>query len=238
MRLSSLTFERKVICLLDVPVSIFYFLGQFELAGSEPGSEKETRSSAQDNCSAKSLALPYIAYVHTGRGVQAGGSRQGVQAEGGPGRGGGSRPGGPGRGGGLQARGGPGRGARGHFIHLAIYCTTTWCLPQRDFAQQICIHFTGTERRRIAAANQRSPAGCAARPTQPRISLSSFCAAKHEEQAHDSARCVNQSHRAFTSSKHISLHILCRRERCLLHNHAHISEFKQRRLEPKLRTPH
>ncbi len=32
---------------------------------------------------------------------------------------GGSRPGG----------GGSRQGGQGHFIHLAIYCTTTWCLP-------------------------------------------------------------------------------------------------------------
>ncbi len=53
-------------------------------------------------------ALPYI-----GRGVQAG--------RGGGFRPGGPRPGGPGRG--VQAGGGEvqARGARGHFIHLAIY---------------------------------------------------------------------------------------------------------------------
>ncbi len=64
-----------------------------------------------------SLILPYPPYLG-GRGVQG----QGVWGQGGLGRGrgvGGSR-------GGLRVEGG-----RGHFIHLAIYCTTTWCFAPK-----------------------------------------------------------------------------------------------------------
>ncbi len=69
-----------------------------------------TRSSAQDNCSAKSLA-----------GNVADSSLSSLSSTGGPGaRGFGGR--------GLErGTGAKGGGGRGHFIHLAIYCTTTWC---------------------------------------------------------------------------------------------------------------
>ncbi len=71
-----------------------------------------TRSSAQGNCSAKSLA-----------GNVTCSSLFSLSS-----RGGGSRGGGSGQreevGGGGWGYGG---GCRGHFIHLAMYCTTTWC---------------------------------------------------------------------------------------------------------------
>ncbi len=54
---------------------------------------------------------------------------QGVQGQGGPG-------GGRGVGGGGWGRGFRGRG-RGHFIHLAIYCTTTWCFALKGLRTMI-----------------------------------------------------------------------------------------------------
>ena len=67
--------------------------------------ELPTRSSAQGNCSAKSLAVGGPG----GAGVQAGGAQAGgVQA------------------GGVQAGGSRPGGGRGHFIHPVIYCTATW----------------------------------------------------------------------------------------------------------------
>ncbi len=83
-----------------------------------------TRSSAQGNISAKSLAsnvtdssLSSLSSVGEGPGVGGSGAR-GVWRQGGWGGG-----------------GGQGGGGRGHFIYLAIYCTTTWCFALRDFAQ-------------------------------------------------------------------------------------------------------
>ncbi len=68
----------------------------------------ETRSSAQGNCSAKSLA-GYVVDSSLSSLPSLWGS---------------------GGGGGLVGERGWGRGrrgGRGYFIHLAIYCTTTWC---------------------------------------------------------------------------------------------------------------
>ncbi len=36
-----------------------------------------------------------------------------------------------------RGRGVEGGGGRGHFVHLAIYCITTWCFVLRDFEQLI-----------------------------------------------------------------------------------------------------
>ncbi len=80
--------------------------------------QQTTRSSAQGNCSTKSLAgnvidsslsLSSISAVYRG-GVQG----QGVQVREGVGEGEGVK----------------GEGSRGHFIHLVMYCTTTWCFAQ------------------------------------------------------------------------------------------------------------
>ena len=67
--------------------------------------QPQTRSSAQGNCSAKSLAPVMLSIPGRGRG--SGGGRGIWQGEGG--------------------LAGEGEGGRGHFIHLAMYCTTTWC---------------------------------------------------------------------------------------------------------------
>ncbi len=83
----------------------------------EPAQE-ETRSSAQGNCSAKSLAGNVtdssLSSLYS--------AKEGSGGKGVWGRGFGGRGVGEGEGG---AQGG---GGRGHFIHLAIYCTTTWCI--------------------------------------------------------------------------------------------------------------
>ncbi len=101
---------------------------------------KTRRSSAQGNCSAKSLVasvmssiIPFSSILHQfflvllvfhqSRCLGGGGPVGGQGSSGGEGpAGGGGLAGGGGWGG-----GGVGGGGRGHFIHPAIYWTTTWC---------------------------------------------------------------------------------------------------------------
>ena len=103
----------------------------------------ETRSSAQGKCSAKSLAgkvtdssISFFLVFHRG-GPRVGG----VLGLGGLGVGGGL-----GEGGGVK-----GGGGRGHFIYLAIYCTTTWC-----FAREGLRTIKGCWARRAAVVVVRS----------------------------------------------------------------------------------
>ncbi len=77
----------------------------------------EIRSRAQGNCSAKSLAGNVadssLSSLSSRGGSRAGGSRGGLGA------------------GGWGGGGGSGGEGRGHFIHLAIHCTTTWCFAPK-----------------------------------------------------------------------------------------------------------
>ncbi len=92
------------------------------LASPKDVSNCTTRSSAQGNCSAKSLAGNVI-----NSSLSFLSSRGGVQGQGGLG-GGLGRGGGWGGGEGFgEGEGDLGGGGRGHCIHLAIYCTATWC---------------------------------------------------------------------------------------------------------------
>ncbi len=84
-----------------------------------------TRSSAQGNCSAKSLAGDVV-----NSSLSSLSSLWGVQwGEGGLVGGGGLAGGG----------GGGGGGGRGHFIHPAIYCTTTWSFALKGLRTMTCL---------------------------------------------------------------------------------------------------
>ncbi len=89
-------------------------------------SNKQIRSSAQGNCSAKSLAASVMSSILPCSSILPGPPCPPpvmLSAEGGSSCGGSSCRGDPTGGRGSQ------RGERGwrHFIHLAMYCTTTWC---------------------------------------------------------------------------------------------------------------
>ena len=122
-----------------------------------------TRSSAQGNCSAKSLAGHVVdsslsslsSTSHVGRLQGGGGSTRG---EGGPAGGSGG-----GGGGGWGGEGvGGGGGGRGHFIHLAIHCTTTWCFALKGLrtitrrSAQVTSWTCWTPSRAISASPTRS----------------------------------------------------------------------------------
>ncbi len=86
--------------------------------------KQQVLSSAQGNCSAKSLAGTVMSSIlPCPPCLGAGGSGRGRGSSGGRGRGGGWRR---------------GEEGRGHFIHLAIYCTTTWCFALKGLRTIRC----------------------------------------------------------------------------------------------------